>query len=172
MYVNGLKFSIQDEWSMHRVRNMEEAYQLALNIVEKQNRQFVQRNRGARRGTWSPLQAIFNYGRGESSQGAEKVKDTQQNNPNQPRGSGFQRGGGYDARRGRPIVCFSYSEEGHWAFECPNYNMQETKQGEKPRSNLAQAKNEEEGDESQVLPDMGENLIIWRAMVIPKNEQK
>ena len=88
-YVNCLKFVIQDELSMHRVRNMEEAYQLALMDEENQNQQFVQRNKGARRGTFSPLHGSFNYGRGESSQGAEKVKDSQQNNPNPPRGSGF-----------------------------------------------------------------------------------
>ena len=36
-YVNCLKFSIQDELNMHRVRNVEEVYQLALKVVEKQN---------------------------------------------------------------------------------------------------------------------------------------
>ena len=36
-YVNCLKFSIHDELSMHRVRNMEEAYRLALKDEEKQN---------------------------------------------------------------------------------------------------------------------------------------
>ena len=66
-YVNSLKFSIQDELSMHKVHNKEEAYQLALKAKEKQNRQFVQRNRGARRGTLSHSQGSFNYGRGESS---------------------------------------------------------------------------------------------------------
>ena len=40
-YVNYLKFYIQDEFSMHRVRNVEEAYQLALKAEEEQNRQFV-----------------------------------------------------------------------------------------------------------------------------------
>ena len=34
-YVNCLKFSIQDELSMHRVHNVEEAYQLALKAEEK-----------------------------------------------------------------------------------------------------------------------------------------
>ena len=34
-YVICLKFSIQDELSMHRVHNMEEAYQLALKAEEK-----------------------------------------------------------------------------------------------------------------------------------------
>ena len=76
-HVNCLKFSIQDELSMHRVRNVEEAYQLALKDEEKQNRQFVQRNRGARRGTLSPSQGSFNYGRGESSQGDEKINNNQ-----------------------------------------------------------------------------------------------
>ena len=36
-YVNCLNFSIQDELSMHRVRNVEEAYQLALKAKEKEN---------------------------------------------------------------------------------------------------------------------------------------
>ena len=57
--------------------------------------------------------AWFKYGRGESSQAAKKVEDTQQNNPNQPRGSRFQRGRCYDVGRGRPIVCFRCSEEGN-----------------------------------------------------------
>ena len=34
-YVNGLKFSIQDELSMHHVNSMEEAYRLALKVEEK-----------------------------------------------------------------------------------------------------------------------------------------
>ena len=72
-YANCFKFSIQGELSMHRVGSMEEAYQLALNFEEKQKRQFFQRNGGARRGTLSD-----NYGRGESSQGAEKTEITRQ----------------------------------------------------------------------------------------------
>ena len=36
-YVNCLKFSIQDELSMHRVRRVEEAYQLALKAKEKKS---------------------------------------------------------------------------------------------------------------------------------------
>ena len=36
-YMNGLKFSIQDELNMHCVKNMEEAYQLALKAKEKKN---------------------------------------------------------------------------------------------------------------------------------------
>ena len=70
------------------------------------------------------------------------------------------------------MVCFKCGEEGHWSFECPNYNMQETKQGEQPRFNLAQAEDEEEGDESKFFLDIGENLMIQREMMIPKKEQK
>lgn len=39
-YVNGLKLSIQDELSMHHVNSMEEAYQLALKVEEKKNKQY------------------------------------------------------------------------------------------------------------------------------------
>jgi hypothetical protein len=66
-YVNCLKYSIQDELSMHKVHNMEEAYQLSLKAEEKINQQFSQRNRGARRGTSSASWGGFNYGRGKSS---------------------------------------------------------------------------------------------------------
>ena len=50
--------------------------------------------------------------------------------------------------------------------------MQEPKHGEKPRLNLAQAKDEEEGDDSEGFLDIGENLMIQRAMMIPKKEKK
>ena len=50
--------------------------------------------------------------------------------------------------------------------------MQEPKQGEQPRLNLAQAEDEEEGDESKFFLDIGENLMIQRAMMIPKKDQK
>ena len=50
--------------------------------------------------------------------------------------------------------------------------MQDPKQGEQPRLNLAQAENEEEGDESQVFLDIGENIMIQRAMMILKKEKK
>jgi hypothetical protein len=69
-------------------------------------------------------------------------------------------------------VCFKCGVEGHRAFECPNYNIQEPKQGQQPSLNLVQAKNEEEGVESEVSPDIGESLMIWRSMVIPKKEQR
>jgi hypothetical protein len=171
-YVNCLKFSIQVELSMHRVCNVEEAYQLALKVEEKLNQKFSQRNRGARRGTLSSSQGGFNYGRGESSQGDEKVEDAQQCNLNQPRGRGFQRGRGYDGGIGGPYVCFRCGVEGHRAFECPSYNMQELKQGQQPSLNLVQAENEEEGYEFEVPHDMGESLMIHRSMVIPKKEQR
>ena len=89
-YVNGPKFSIEDELSMHHVNSMEEAYQLALKVKEKKSRQYFQRNRGGQMGTSTPFQGGSNSGRGESSQGFEKNIDTRQDLPNQERGRGFQ----------------------------------------------------------------------------------
>jgi hypothetical protein len=37
---------------------------------------------------------------------------------------------------------------------------------------LVQVENEEEGDEYEVSPDMGENLMIQRSMLIPEKEQR
>ena len=51
--------------------------------------------------------------------------------------------------------------------------MQEPKKGQQPRLNLAQAKNEEdEGEELEVPPYMGENLMIQREMVILEKKKK
>ena len=80
-YVNGLKFSIQDELSMHHVNNMEEAYQLALKAEEKKNRKYNQRNRGGRRGTSTPFQGGSNNGLGDSFQGSKKNIDAKQDPP-------------------------------------------------------------------------------------------
>ena len=171
-YINGLKFTIQDELSMHRVNSMEEAYQLALKAEEKQNRQYNQRNRGDRRGASTPFRGGSNNGRGENFQSFEKNIDTRQDPPNQERGRGFQRGRGYGSGRGwenqrRPFTCFRCGEEGHRAFECSNFNMQDRNQGGPSRVNLAQADNE---SEQEVPPDMGENLMMRRTMIIPAKE--
>jgi hypothetical protein len=93
-YANYLKFSIQDELSMHRVRSMEEAYKLDLKGKEKINQQFYQRNR-RERSTSSASWGGFNYGRGETSEGSMKAEDTPQCNLNQTQGRGFHRGIGY-----------------------------------------------------------------------------
>ena len=71
---------------MHRVCNVEEAYQLALKAEEKQNQQFSQRNRGERRGTSSTPRGNFNFVKGELPQRADEIR---QSNPDQLRGRGF-----------------------------------------------------------------------------------
>ena len=114
----------------------------------------------------------FNYGRGKSSLGAKKEKDTRQGNLNHPRRRGIHRGRGYGGGRGRPYWCFSCGVEGHRAFECSNYSMQESKKGQQPSLNLVQADNEEEGLESEFSSDMGGNLMIRRSMMISEKEQR
>ena len=84
----------------------------------------------------------------------------------------IQRGIGYGGGRGGPYVCFRCGVEGHRAFECPSYNIQESKKGQQPSLNLVQAENEEEGVESEVPPNMGESLMIRRSMVIPEKEKR
>ena len=49
--------------------------------------------------------------------------------------------------------------------------MQELKQGQQPSLNLVQVENEE-GDESKFLPDMGENIMIHRSIVIPERKKR
>ena len=90
---------------------------------------------------------------------------------NQPQGRGFNGGRGYGGGIGGPYLCFKCGVEDHRAFECPNYNMKETKQRQEPSLNLVQVKNEE-GVESEFPPDMGKNLMIQRPMVIPEKREK
>jgi hypothetical protein len=73
-YVNCLKFSIQDELNMQRVRSVEEAYQLALKVEENLNQQFSQRNRGTRRGISFASQGGFNYGEANHPKDLRKNK--------------------------------------------------------------------------------------------------
>ena len=174
-YVNGLKLSIQDELSMHCVNSMEEAYQLALKVEEKQNRKYFQRNRGGQRDISTPFWGVSNYGQRESSPGFEKNIDTRQDPPNQERGRDFQRGRGYGSGRGwenqrRPFTCFR-CREGHRAFECPNYNILDINKGRKHRRSLVQPQFVAAGGEQEVLPDVGETLMMRRSMIILQKEE-
>jgi uncharacterized protein YjbK len=45
-YMNGLRYDIQDEMSMMNLRNVEDAYQMALKAEEKLSRKQGQRGRG------------------------------------------------------------------------------------------------------------------------------
>ena len=47
-YMNGLRYDIQDEISMMTIRNVEDAYQMALKAEEKLARKKGQRGRGRR----------------------------------------------------------------------------------------------------------------------------
>ena len=90
-YMNGLKFSFQDELSMNHVNNMKEAYQISLKDKQQKNRQYNQRNRGERMG-FSTLFQGGSYDQGESSQGFKINIDSRQDPTKQERGRGFQRG--------------------------------------------------------------------------------
>jgi len=48
--------------------------------------------------------------------------------------------------------------------------MKESKKGQQPILNLVQDENEEEGYESEVSPDMGENVMIQKSTVTPEKE--
>jgi len=49
--------------------------------------------------------------------------------------------------------------------------MQEKNQGGQPRVNLIQMQHEVEGTELEVPPDVGESLMVRRAMVILEKEK-
>jgi hypothetical protein len=48
IYMNGMRYDIQDEMSMVMIRNVEDAYQIALKAEEKLARKKGQRGRGRR----------------------------------------------------------------------------------------------------------------------------
>jgi hypothetical protein len=121
-YMNGLRYDIQDEMSMMTLRNVEDAYQMALKAEEKLSRKQGQRGRGrsqARGKTiaqdknqkpkeeWKKPQTQTERG-GSSQRGQYADRNT------------FPRTRGRGRGRGGEIKCFTYGKNGHKSYECPD----------------------------------------------------
>jgi hypothetical protein len=106
-YINKLRYDIQDEISMVTIRNVEDAYNIALKVEEKLSRKQSQRSRGI----------ILNRGKEITHDGVQKPKDKVRKQHSHPKRGGSSRGrqyvGGrntFPRRRGRgrggEVKCF------------------------------------------------------------------
>ncbi|XP_059063819.1 uncharacterized protein LOC131856278 [Cryptomeria japonica] len=165
-YINGLKFSIQDELNLHTLGNVHKCYQMELKVEEKFKKKQDQNNRGR-----GPFRGRGNNG---GSQGDTNQEDSKGEGSN--RGSFRGRRPNYRGRsQGRgPIRCYNCNQEGHIANRCPEKANNNT-MGER-KSNLIQKSDYQSVNNSNTFqsvnapdsygyPERGEALMMRRALL-------
>ncbi|KAK0586027.1 hypothetical protein LWI29_038243 [Acer saccharum] len=120
-YLSGLKHSIYDELSLHRLNSLEEAFQMALKAEEKLKRMLSKRFSNAISGT-------SKEGQRNSKLPRQKVAGELKDQMSTSHGKVQKQGG---------TTCFRCGLEGHRAYECP-------KRGQETRVNLIE---EDDGQE-------------------------
>ncbi|XP_059068693.1 uncharacterized protein LOC131859152 [Cryptomeria japonica] len=172
-YINGLKFSIQDELNLHTPGSVHKCYQIALKVEEKFRKKQDQNNRG--RSRFQKERGSF---RGRGSNGGSQGDSNQEDG----KGEGSSRGNFRGRRpnfRGRsqgrgPIKCYNCNQEGHIASRCPKKANHNT-MGES-RSNLIQESECQSVNSSNTFqsvnaldsygyPERGEALMMRRALL-------
>jgi hypothetical protein len=121
-YMNGLRYDIQDEMSMMTIRNVEDAYQMALKAEEKLARKQGQRGRGRSQ----------SRGKAIAQDRTQKPKEEEKKPHTHPERGGSSQGRQYADRntfprargrgrgRGGEIKCFVCGKIRHKSFECPD----------------------------------------------------
>jgi hypothetical protein len=162
-YMNGLRYDIQDEISMIKIRNVEDAYQMALKAVEKLAQTQGHRGRGQSQSRGKAIaqdktqkskeeekKPHTHLERGGSSQGGQYVDR-----------STFPRARGRGRGRGGEIKCFVCGKIGHKYFECPDRK----KDGGEAHISEAQKQNVEVED-----AEGGRSLMMWKILLKPEKE--
>ncbi|XP_057858041.2 uncharacterized protein LOC131067127 [Cryptomeria japonica] len=172
-YINGLKFSIQDELNLHTPGTVHKCYQMALKLEKKFRKKQDQNSRGQDR---------FKKGRGSFRGRGNNGGPQGDTNQDDSKGEGSSRGNFRGRRpnfKGRsqgrgPIRCYICNQEGHIASRCPEKENHNT-MGER-RSNLIQESNCQSVNSSNTFqsanaPDSygylerGEALMMGRALL-------
>jgi hypothetical protein len=120
--MNGLQYDIQDDMSMMIIRNVEDAYQIALKVEEKLSRKKGQRGRGRIQAKGKTIAKDITQKPRE--EGKKPQTQTQRGGSSQ-RGqyanrNTFPRARGRGRGRGGEVKCFVYGKNGHKSYECPN----------------------------------------------------
>jgi hypothetical protein len=121
-YMNGLRYDIQDEMSMMTIRNVEDAYQIALKSKEKLSRKQGQRGQGrsqARRKTIAQDRTQKSVEEGKKPQTQHERGGSSQRGQYADRNT-FPRARGRGRSRGGEVKFFVCGKIRHKYYECPN----------------------------------------------------
>ena len=113
IYINGLRYDIQDDISLLSSKTIEDAYQATLKAEEKILRKQNQRNRGK----------ISARGRGTTRSRFHHPHGEARGSSSRPPQRGEFSGGRFAPRgrgRGREIQCYTCGEWGHGSWDCPH----------------------------------------------------
>ncbi|XP_059067510.1 uncharacterized protein LOC131858325 [Cryptomeria japonica] len=177
-YINGLKYSIQDELTLVSVESVHKCFQLALKIEEKQKRRGEQskgrgnsfRGRGRFNG-----RGTFPKSQGESS---NQSADNDASGRGSFRGRGSNNGRGRSRGRGPNVFtgrCFSCNQVGHQSFRCPQKN-DSSNQGDR-RVQLIHEEDCQSNSSYHIVsskhadPVQGETLMFNRSLLVPLNKE-
>jgi hypothetical protein len=119
-YMNGLRYDIQYEMSMIIIRNVEDAYQMALKVEEKLSRKKGQRDQGrsqARGKTIDQDRTQRPQEEGKKPQTQHERGGSSQRGQNVDRNT-FSRARGRGRGRGGEVKCFVCGKNGHKSYEC------------------------------------------------------
>ncbi|XP_059067896.1 uncharacterized protein LOC131858615 [Cryptomeria japonica] len=185
-YLNGLKFSIQDELSLFNPETVHKCFQMALRIEEKQKRRHdasSSRGRGNQnfrgRGRFQNRDFFPKNYDSRSQEGSQG--QVERNNTNQGRFRGRGNGRGRGGGRGSSMFtgrCFSCNQIGHQSFRCPE-KMGNTAANQKERR--IQLLNEEDCQSTSsyhttsskpAAPESGECLMFNRSLIMPVTQER
>lgn len=153
-YLSGLKISIYDELILHRINNLEEAFQMSLRAKEKLTRAFKKKER------------IFQKDKNIASR-SEFSKPLAHDKTNDHRTIQNNKGG--------TKTCFRCHKTGHLAYQCPErekqnrLNLINEEEIDEESDGEAEIESADEAVEENCDPDSGaESLVIRRVLTAPK----
>ena len=177
-YINGLRYAIQDELSIVRIRIVGEAYQLPVKVEDKLSR----KNPSAGGKTIIIGRGINISGRGQSSgtkgeEGSNEKDTTQEFRSNESfRGTGNYRGNTNPIVRGfrrSPVIFYKCQTLGHKAYECPEslHTMRRQENRTHAVQVLGNIVGHVVGDNVDVAqPEAGESLMFKRILLKPEKK--
>jgi hypothetical protein len=162
-YMNGLRYDIQDEMSMMIIRNVEDAYQMALKAEEKLSQKQGQRGRGR---SQARGKAIAQDRTQKSKEEGKKPQTQTERGGSSQRGqyadrNTFPRTRGRGRGRGGEVKCFVCGKNGHKSYECPDRK----KEGGETHIAEAQGWNVEAED-----AEGGRSLMMRKVLLMPEKE--
>ncbi|XP_059070715.1 uncharacterized protein LOC131860330 [Cryptomeria japonica] len=181
-YVNGLKYSIQDELSLFNLESVHKCHQMVLKIEEKQKKRGEQNNRGGRGNPNFRGRGRF-HGRGsfQKQQGESSHQDIEKDSGyrSNPRGGRGTRRGRFGGRGSNVFTgrCFSCNQVGHQSFRCPEKASNSSSQQGERRVQLAQ-EDDHQSTTSYLAassrladPVIGECIMFNRSLLTPISKE-